>query len=360
MAFGISLGGGKTKGSSTSTGTFDKTSMPVAPPWVAGLSEQFGGMLGNLAGQNPHSLVPGGNSVLDAATRSVLGLGGYKGPDFLGYGAANADVGMAWDTMSPETKAAMGLNSAEDYYRYHYNTFGKDEGRALPTFSGGGDPLWDKAEGALDGLSAAQAEFVSGLKYLPDWLNPYREQVVDVLSESLDHERGRQEAEMNRSLAGRDAFSGSGAALSVANTKAALDRAKNEAITAALDQMFNKSAGYALTDAGNENQVNMTNAQLGTQAAIARAQGLGSLASNKGQYQLGAAELQGQFGDFLRGIEKEQALAPYAHLDAILSMFSGGFPWEALVGEHSIGTETTNSKSKGSNFGFNVGFKYGE
>lgn len=354
MAFGISLGGGKTKGSSTSTGTFDKTSMPVAPPWVTGLSEQFGGMLGNLASQNPYSLVPGSNDLLDAATRSALGLGGYTGPDFTGYVDSNDDLNRAFNAMDPATRG-----TKADYGKFHWGEFGEDEGRAMPTFSGQGDPLWGKAEAALDGLSAAQAEFVSGLKYLPDWLNPYREQVTDVLTASLDHERGRQEAEMNRSLAGRDAFSGSGAALSVASTKAALDRARNEAITAALDQMFNRSAGYALTDAGNENNVNVSNAQLATQAAIAKAQGLGSLASNKGQYQLNATELQGQLGDFMRGIEKEQALAPYSQLDAILSMFSGGFPWEALVGEHSTGTEMTNSSSKGSNFGFNVGFKYG-
>lgn len=354
---GLSLGFGSKTQKSTSSGTFDKTTMPVNPAWATGLSEQLAGMIGNLGGANPWERMPGSNSLLDTAKRNALSLGGYSGPDYFAYGDKNADVKAAWDTMAPETKAAMGLTSADDYYAYHWDNFGKNEGRELPKAAPSfGQGLWESAQGALEGLSAAQAEFVSGLKYLDDWMNPYRKEVVDVLVDNLDHQAGKTREEMNLALNGRDAYSGSGAALTVAATEDALTRARSTALAEVLDRMFNQSAGYALTDAGNENQVNISNAQLATQAAIAKAQGLGSLAANRGQFDLSSAGLQAELGDFFRGIEKEQNFADFDMLERLIAML-GGMPIGELSGEHSWGNETATSKGKSS--GFELGFTYG-
>lgn len=347
---GLSLGFGSKNQKSTSTGTFDKTAMPINPPWATGLAEQLAGQIGQVAQTNPFARTPGTNTLIDTAKRNALSLGGYTGPDYAAYVQSNPDLSAA--------AKSMGMSDWE-YGDFHWNDVGgkNEAGREMPNMAPSfGQGLWESAASAISGLSADQAEFVSGLKHLDGWMNPYRDEVVNTTMAEYDRKATAEREGMNLALNGRDAYSGSGAALTVAAADEAIRNGRSSALAALLDDMFNRSAGYALTDAGAENQVNIANAQLGTQANIARAQGMGQLAANRGQFDLNAAGFQAELGDFMRGIEKEQAFADVDMLERLIAMLSG-MPIGEMSGQHSSGTETATSKGKSS--GFELGFTYG-
>jgi hypothetical protein len=88
----------------------------------------------------------GGNAL--SAQQALLGIGGGTGgtnasgqtvgsEDWGAYLRANPDVAASFqrDAQKPHFKN-MGINTPEDYARYHYETFGRTEGRQLPTVAG--------------------------------------------------------------------------------------------------------------------------------------------------------------------------------------------------------------------------------
>lgn len=89
------FGGGKSKGSTSSTETFNKTSTPVVPDWIMSATQGLSGKVQELAGANPYDLVPGHDWLQGKAYDTAKGLGGdTKWLDDL-MGASAPTVGAA-------------------------------------------------------------------------------------------------------------------------------------------------------------------------------------------------------------------------------------------------------------------------
>ena len=82
---------------------------------------------------------------------------GASGADdqWAGYLAANPDVAAEWSRLQTQSKSP--FQSAAQYAQYHYNTFGKNEGRELPTPSAA--PAGASQTGSGNALANPMAAF---------------------------------------------------------------------------------------------------------------------------------------------------------------------------------------------------------
>lgn len=317
--------------SSKTTENSKTVSTPTNPAYVESLFSGLAGQIQGLSGQDPLKFVAGSNPLLQLAGDNAMRMNSVGGNDYAAYVNANPDLAAAAKTMGM---------SPWEYGQFHWENFGQNEGRQMTTVA---DP-WAKAEAAWDSLSPASASFVSGLDHLDGWMNPYRREVVDTALRDYDLEAGRKRAEAERLLNGADAFSGSGGALSWLGLEDGLNRGRSSMEADLLSGMFDRSAGYALTDAGNENQVNMFNAGQANQVNTAKAAGLTQMTGARQQDRLASTGLLGDLGVINRDIAQQQAAAPLSLL-ALQSQMAGSLPWDLFRGGVQEGTSTSTTKS---------------
>lgn len=55
------------------------------------------------------------------------------GPDYAAYGQAYEDLPAAWQSMDPRTKQEQFGGDPNAFYAYHFQTYGQNEGRKVPT-----------------------------------------------------------------------------------------------------------------------------------------------------------------------------------------------------------------------------------
>ncbi len=287
---------GKKKTKTNSTETSHSVVTPTNADWVSQGAQSLSDRVAALGQGDPTRFIAPLSTLESQAAGAAAGLGAGRGPQ-----------GGAWSPPS-----AM--------------TYGSSPGAEA-------DP-W------LTGVMksrAPQASSASLLDNLDAYQNPYRRQVTDAAMADFDAEAGRTRAAQDLSLAGEGAFSGSGAALTRAQTEGELARARSSQLSKLLSDMFTTSAGLAGQDADRRQQVSMVNAQLAQQDQIQKAQ----LFSQDQQQRAQMAQFQAQYGldqdanaraniaaqaalgAQLRGVDQTQRQAPLTTLGQQIDMFSG-------------------------------------
>lgn len=184
------------------------------------------------------------------------------------------------------------------------------------------------------------------LSGLNSYMSPYRQQVVDSAMADFDADAGRTRATQTLQLAGAGAFGGSGAALTRSFTENELSRARNTQLSGLLDQMFNRGATLANQDADRRQAASLANAQLYQQDAQRRA----SMMFDHAAMGRAQAELKGQLGAQLRGVEQTQRQAPLDLAAWQADQFSG-LPLQLFPGQRQTGTETQSQNQNSSSTG---------
>lgn len=97
-----------------------------------------------------------------AAMGQINALLGVATPDYAGYAAANPDIAREFQQHVLPTGA---FNSLTDYAKYHYDNYGRAEGRALPT-SGGNAAGAEKAFDTFRNSTGYQFRLGEGMNAL--------------------------------------------------------------------------------------------------------------------------------------------------------------------------------------------------
>jgi hypothetical protein len=104
----------------------------------------------NTAGQGALNALSYG---LGTSSPTTATAGTAATPDYNAYLAANPDVQAAYGSANKASLSQYyGINSPQEYAAYHYNTYGKNEGRTLPT-TGGTAATTTAAPGASSGIA---------------------------------------------------------------------------------------------------------------------------------------------------------------------------------------------------------------
>lgn len=290
MSFGANAKYQKSKTSSTETTT------PNLPDWFKTAQATGATNIAGLAGKDAATLVPGRDILQTKAAQAA--------------GALNPGMNEGSAYGMDKLKALIGLQS-----------------QGAPTVS---------AASLLDNLSAYQ--------------NPYTRDVVDASLADFDQNAGKVRAQQALDLAGHGAFGGSGAPLTVSATEGELARARHMADAGLRSDAFNVGANLSSQDATRRQGASSDNANLKIQnrgqiaqnAAMLAGQGLAADANTRAN--IGA---QSEVGAVNRGVESDQALAPFTLQDMINKLYAGLNP-ELATGK------TTTGSGKSSGFGFDV------
>ena len=325
MSFSFNASGSveKTKSTTNTNGTFNKTSTPIVPEWASSLTQGVAGRVGGLLGQDPQGYVQPSNPLETQAAGSAAGLRNY---DFNYDGAADLTRGAAKTS-------------------------------------------W------LDPYMSADAPFSSGGKaydYVGKYLNPYLDQVVGATAADLDNQAGQVRAQQALDLAGSGAFGGSGAALTQSMTEGELARARASSLSGLRSRGYETALNAAAGDAERATQARISNAQIALQDRGQKA-GFGfqgqqqQLQAANQLYQLSNAHeanardniaTQAGIGGTLRGIDNAARNAPVTSTQQLVAMLSG-LPINLFVGqnEQSVSSETVDKKETtvGAKAGFTAG-----
>jgi hypothetical protein len=314
--FGFSLGGSTSKSTtnsnstSTTDGSYNKTTTPLAPGWMSDLVQTAAGRIGNMFALDANGMIAPTNSLQDRAAWEAAGLNDAN----WNFSAANGLLaGAAGMTPSPYT--------------------------------------------------AQTTEGASLLRNFDAYESPYVRQVVETALSDYDHGAGQTRAQQDLNLAASGAFGGSGAALTRSMTEGELARGRAATSANLRDQGFNRAAQLANLDADRRQQAmlaaadarnvasqfnaNQDEAAARRQMDIAR-----SIADNAaiyGQNQRANIQTQAQVGEAMHNLQQQQLQAPIDSVQKIVAMLSG-LPLSLFVGQSEQGVnsqrEVNNSTSK--------------
>lgn len=300
----FSLGGKKSKGSTTGSEDSTKTSTPNVPAWLLQPTQDAAANITKLGMTDPSTLVPG-EDPLQAQAR--VRAGGLTGSPWNFDAAADVTRGVL-------AKAAPTVQSAS----------------------------------LLEGLD----------KYM----SPYREKVVDATTADFDAAAGKTRAAQDLAIAGEGAFGGSGAALTKSATEGELSRGRATTMATLLDQMFGVGANLSGQDATRRQAAASENANLelaNRAQRLAAAGRLTDISTTFDANQRANIATQAAAGETARDIATQQAQAPFNLQDWISQALAGLNP-ALFTGETSTINSKTSGTSKGSSFGAEVGFSAGD
>jgi hypothetical protein len=120
--------------------------------------------------------------------------------------------------------------------------------------------LANPREASATGYNAAQAGPASLLSGLDNYMNPYRDQVVNTTLADFDHNAGAQRAALEAQGARNGAFGGSRFGIAQGELEGQLARGRASTEAGLLDQGFNTAAGLSQSDAANRQQASLFNA----------------------------------------------------------------------------------------------------
>ncbi|MBL8552955.1 MAG: hypothetical protein JNL41_01665 [Phenylobacterium sp.] len=301
--FGVS----GSKSASNSSGTFNRTTTPIAPPWTSDVVQGAAGRINSLLGVDPQSLVAGPNPLQQQAAWDASELDGYNG------------------------------NFA------HATDLTRDA-----AYTGWAQPFL-----------AADTPFASGGKaydYVGKYLNPYLAEVVDASAADFDANAGQVRAQQALDLAGSGAFGGSGAALTQSMTEGELARARASTLSGLRSQAYDSALGAAAGDAERATQARIGNAQLklqdqanrfgfglqANQQKLAAADQLAGIAAGLDVNRRANLATRAELGTMMRGVENEQLQAPVTTTQQIVAALSG-LPLNLFIGQQEQGTQSSRS-----------------
>lgn len=299
----IKLGGSKSKSSTDTSGSFNRTDTPQVPDWLNLQTQNLNQGLSQLGGMDPYSLVAGADPLQQQAA---------------GGAAALSPRSWVYDESADTVRSVMGAD-------------------------------------------APQMQGASLLDNLGDYMSPYTGQVVDAALADFDYGAGQTRAQQALEMAGAGAFGGSGSAITRAQTEDALTRGRASTSATLRDEGFRVGAGLSDSDAGRRQQASAANAQLEADNLNRRLAGAGQLvgqASQLGADERATSATQASIGDMMRAISGEQASAPVDFLAQQIALLAGLNP-QMFIGNQSSGTETGTSKTKGSQLAASAGYTYG-
>lgn len=290
-----------TRESSTSSQNATSTTVRNNPAWVNDAMQGFTGKVTGLLNQNPQDFVAGANPLQTQAGQAAAGLGGWQ----QGLGQAQNMVSAAGaGKVTPQSVSASSL---------------------------------------LEGLD--------------NYMNPYREEVVDAALADFDVDAGRTRAAQAAAGARNQAFGGSRFGVREAQTEGELSRARATTDAGLRRDMFNTAAALSGQDADRRQQAGMFSADLGYRAdagnldrQLSAGGLLGSLSEALGSGQRADIGVQAGIGGDLRAIENAQRQAPLGLLGSIgdllgqgqFDLFSGATTNSSGTAQ-SDGTSTTKS-----------------
>lgn len=311
---GFKIGGSKTKTSTTSNSSFNKTTTPIVPEWASTLTQGVAGRVGDLNRLDPYSLVAPTQGLQARAAAGAESLSGSP-----------------WN-----------FDAAADLMR---------------GVAGQGPQIY----------SPTKAQSASLLDNLDAYMSPYRRDVVGAALADYDFGAGQTRAQQDLDLAGSGAFGGSGAALTRSMTEDALTRGRATTSANLLDQMFQRGAGLSADDANRRQQVALANAAAANEAGRFRAEagdrtlqrqteaarGLTDISTAYDANQRANIATQAGIGDTLRGVDQQQRQAPVTSAQQVVAMLSG-LPISLFTGQQEQGTQSSSSTgtTKGSDWGF--------
>lgn len=208
---------------------------------------------------------------------------------------------------------------------------------------------------AIDKLVNTPAPTTSAeslLSNLDAYISPYKKNVLDSALQAFDDEAGATKAQQDLDLAGP--WAGSSSALTRMKTADQLTKGRAQTAANIEDQAFRSGAELSSQDAARRQAANDLNAQLALQTRANK----GQLVLNREAAKRDDVLAQLGIGDALRGIQAEQLQAPFSLTNWIADAIASLNP-ELYTSRTETGNSTSSGKSSGTQFGANVGFKYG-
>ncbi|MEA3002179.1 MAG: hypothetical protein QOH81_967 [Sphingomonadales bacterium] len=280
----MGLSSSKSTQTSSSNQTQNATTTPQNPSWVTDSLTDYTGRIGSMLDADPNAFVAAASPLQQQAWGNADRLGLWTGnanaasnialdaanapasnvPGAAGYGAArgNASTWTPAALANPREVGANGYSAAQ-------------AGRV------GIDPV---ANGR-----ASDAHAASLLSGFADYMNPYRDQVVNSAMADFDRQAGQQRAALEAQGARNGAFGGSRFGIAQAELEGNLARARSSSEAGLLSDGFDRAAGLSQFDAANRQQASLFNAQNRTGVSTANA-----AAAN--QRALSQAQLDAQTG----------------------------------------------------------------
>lgn len=312
----VSGGASKSKQQSTSTSTGTATTTPNTPGWIAGPWEQY---------------------VSDVNDWSQSGAPLAPGPAPLQTQA----FGAAEQLTSPVTTGAPTAQGIAQ------NVAAAGPNLAGTQFTGGAPVAYSSDIPSTD-ISA--------------YMNPYLGLVAGTYARDFDANAGRARAQQASAAALSGGARNSNNAIGRGVLEGELARARGSGIASILDQGYNTAAQLATADLNRAAGTSQFNAGLGANMAqfdagqqdnslmrqLQAAGLIGDLGLNQSADNRANISLQAQLGQIQRDITGQNSEA--ARLAAVQALLAG-VPLEAFIGQTKTGTETTNSKGSGSQFG---------
>lgn len=198
----------------------------------------------------------------------------------------------------------------------------------------GGDRSW------LDEiLKAPNLQGRSLLTNLDDYMNPYRQGVIDTSLADYDVGADRTRSQQALELAGGaggNAYNSSGSGLTRSLTEGELNRGRGSLAAGLRDQGFNTAAQLANQDAQRFQQADLANLEAMFQRGNLE---MGAEASDRAN--LGTMM---DLGGVLRDIDAQTRNAPIS-LASVAAGLQGSMPYSLLHGQEQVGNSTTTSKS---------------
>ena len=193
----------------------------------------------------------------------------------------------------------------------------------------------------LEGLgSAPTVSAASLLDNLDAYKSPYTKDVVDASLADFDYDRDKTLSQLDLTMAGNNAFGGSGGALTIAETRGQLGRDRTTLAAGLRDQAHTRAAELSNLDAGRRQSASEANARMAAEMAVQRAQ-LGLAAEQSDRTNIGSMF---DLGTALRGIESQQRLAPISLATTEAGLLAG-LPLNLLHGQIQEGNSTSTTKS---------------
>lgn len=277
----LKFGGGKTKSTSTSTESFDRSGTSntnvTLPDWLRGPVEGLVGRIDGFSSIDPQSLVAGPSGLQTQAFGAAEGLLSNSPWQGLLGGAAGlaAQAGTAGANTAPVTLGSTAaLPPASTAGMPQMGPVALAQGASAGAGSAGGASAQAGQIASTQGYSAttvdpnalkvgpmAQAGSASLLDGLDRYMSPYTQSVVDASAADLAEQQAQQRATLLGSQGKRNAFGGSGIAVENTLLGSQQTRDRNTILSGLRDQAFTRGAALSESDAGRRQQTGLFNTE---------------------------------------------------------------------------------------------------
>lgn len=213
------------------------------------------------------------------------------------------------------------------------------------------NPNYQRSTDILNGVAGAGPQNVQGVNiadYIKQFQNPYTEDVVNTSLAKYDQGAGQQQASADLAQAQDSTFGGSGGSILQSDLKSKLALDRGGLAAGLYSNGFDRASSLATTQAANDLQTRLANANFG-ETALARqgaaAGGLADVAGAQGADSRANIDTQSRIGDILRQIAAAKAGAPIATLGAESSLLNG-LPLDLFKGQNATGSLSGTSTTK--------------